>query len=95
MRKARVSWDATADLDEIWLYIARRDNEEAAERFINSLADKFVLIASFPITLLALTPESAASPDHRDRAAGGAPAATCGADVGDRHRGGRVGGGGP
>jgi len=40
MSKLRVSRDATADLDEIWLHIANRGGVEAAQRYINHLTAK-------------------------------------------------------
>jgi len=47
MSKLRVSRDATADLDEIWLHIANRGGVEA-QRYINHLTGKFDIIASMP-----------------------------------------------
>jgi toxin ParE1/3/4 len=46
--KLRVARSATADLDEIWLYIAQRENVEAAERFLAFLTDKFYLLLRNP-----------------------------------------------
>ncbi len=48
MSKLRVSRDAAADLDEIWLYIAKRGGVEAAQRHINHLTGKFDIIALTP-----------------------------------------------
>ena len=39
-RKVKVSRPAKNDLDEIWLYIAQ-DNLEAADRFVDSITDRF------------------------------------------------------
>src|SRR5258708_1960228 len=46
--KLRVARSAAADLDEIWLYIARRESVEAAERFLTFLTDKFYLTGPKP-----------------------------------------------
>lgn len=48
MSRLRVARSAVADLDEIWLYIARRESPEAAERFVNLLTGKFALLLSVP-----------------------------------------------
>ena len=48
MSKLRVARSATADLDEIWTYIARRESVEAAERFVSYLTSKFSLLARNP-----------------------------------------------
>ena len=40
---------ADADLDEIWYYIVKEsDNIEIADRFIDSLTDRFLLLARHP-----------------------------------------------
>jgi toxin ParE1/3/4 len=45
----RVSLRAEADPDEIWLYIARESGSmEVANRQIDSLTDRFSLLARFP-----------------------------------------------
>lgn len=46
-RKVKVSRPAQKDLDEIWLHIAQ-DKLEAADRFVDSITDKFLLLASSP-----------------------------------------------
>jgi len=40
--------EARADLDVIWDYIAR-DNAEAADRFLDQLAERFQLLAANPL----------------------------------------------
>jgi toxin ParE1/3/4 len=47
MKRVRVTRDAERDLDEIWLHIAR-DNAEAANRFVDELTARFLLIGSSP-----------------------------------------------
>jgi toxin ParE1/3/4 len=45
----RVSLNAKADLDAIWLYIARESGSmEVANRQIDSLTDRFSFLARFP-----------------------------------------------
>jgi len=40
---------AEADLDEIWFYIAKESSStEIADRFIDTLTDRFLRLASFP-----------------------------------------------
>ena len=39
---------AVADLDEIWLYVARRAGIEVAERLVGSITDTLILIARNP-----------------------------------------------
>lgn len=46
--KVRIARDANADLDEIWLFIARRQSVEAAQLVLDRLTDKFYLLARFP-----------------------------------------------
>jgi toxin ParE1/3/4 len=47
--RIRIAPHARADLDEIWLYIARESNSSSiATRTIASIADKFGLFARFP-----------------------------------------------
>jgi len=48
VKKVRVSAAARADLDGIWLYIAKEGSERAANRFIDLLTDKFLLLAYLP-----------------------------------------------
>ena len=48
MSKYRVAPSAVADLDEIWLYIARNASVEAAERFVEFLTSRFPLLAANP-----------------------------------------------
>lgn len=48
MSKLRIARSAVADLDDIWLYIARRQSIEAAERVIGALTSKFSLLAASP-----------------------------------------------
>jgi toxin ParE1/3/4 len=48
MSRVRVANDARADLDEIWNYIATKGSIETANRFIDSLTGKFLLIARSP-----------------------------------------------
>lgn len=48
MSKLRVSRDAAADLDEIWLYIAQRGGVAVAQRYIEHLTGTFDVIASMP-----------------------------------------------
>ena len=55
MSKLRVSRDATADLDEIWLHIANRGGVEAAQRYINHLTAKKIGIRSHRWTITLCT----------------------------------------
>jgi toxin ParE1/3/4 len=48
MRKLRVTRSAVADLDEIWLYIARNGSVEAAERVVDLITSKFSMLATLP-----------------------------------------------
>ena len=48
MSRFRIARSAVADLDEIWLYIARNQSIEAAERVVNLLTSKFSLLAASP-----------------------------------------------
>jgi len=43
----RVSDAASADLEEIWLYIAQ-DDPDAADRFIRTIVSRFPTLASMP-----------------------------------------------
>jgi toxin ParE1/3/4 len=45
----RVAPRAELDLDDIWFYVAKESGSiEIANRLINSITDRFVLLASFP-----------------------------------------------
>ncbi|HEV2646389.1 MAG TPA: type II toxin-antitoxin system RelE/ParE family toxin [Acidobacteriaceae bacterium] len=45
----RRSPQADSDMDEIWLYIATQSHSyEAADRFIDSIVDRFLLLATHP-----------------------------------------------
>jgi len=45
----RVAPPAEADLDDIWFYVARESGSmEAATRLIDSITDRFFLLATFP-----------------------------------------------
>lgn len=44
----RVTRDAEQDLDEIYLYWAKRAGLEAADRLIESLVDRFWLLGEYP-----------------------------------------------
>jgi toxin ParE1/3/4 len=48
MRRVRLSREASADLDEIWLYVAERDGIERAQRLVERIAALFPLIAAHP-----------------------------------------------
>ena len=43
--KLRVAKSAVADLDEIWAYVAEKENMDAAERLINELTNRFSVLA--------------------------------------------------
>jgi len=47
MKRIRVSDKATADLNEIWLYIAQ-DNPEAADKYIQAIVSRLPTLASMP-----------------------------------------------
>jgi toxin ParE1/3/4 len=47
MNQIRVSDKATADLDEIWLYITQ-DNPDAADKYIRAIVSRFPTLASMP-----------------------------------------------
>ena len=47
MNQYRVSDAASADLEEIWLYIAQ-DDPDAADRFIRTIVSRFPTLASMP-----------------------------------------------
>jgi toxin ParE1/3/4 len=45
----RVAQRAEADLDDIWLYVARESSSiEIANRLIDSITDRFLTLAHFP-----------------------------------------------
>jgi plasmid stabilization system protein ParE len=47
--RIRVSPQSRADLDELWLHIARESgSEKQATRVVNAITDKFALFARFP-----------------------------------------------
>ena len=48
MSKIRIARSAIADLDEIWLYIARKASIETAERVVGLLTSKFSSLATSP-----------------------------------------------
>jgi toxin ParE1/3/4 len=48
MSRIRVTRRARADLDEIWSYIATNGSAESANRFIDSLIDRLLLIVASP-----------------------------------------------
>ncbi len=46
----RVAGDVEIDLDEIWLYVATESScVDVANRVVDSITDRFFLIASFPL----------------------------------------------
>ena len=47
MNQYRVSDEARADLDEIWLYIAQ-DDPDAADKFIRAIVSRFPKFAAMP-----------------------------------------------
>ena len=46
--KLRVAKSAVVDLDEIWAYVARKENTDAAERLISELTSRFSVLAKNP-----------------------------------------------
>ena len=48
MKCFRLSAEARADLDEIWIYNASERGEAAADRIINFLTERFLLLAAMP-----------------------------------------------
>jgi len=47
--RIRIARQARADLDSIWLYLAKESgNAEIATRTVDSIADKFGIFARFP-----------------------------------------------
>ena len=49
MNQYRVSPEARADLDEVWLYIAH-DNPDAADNYIRAIVSRLPVLASMPLT---------------------------------------------
>ena len=47
MNQYRVSDEASADLEEIWIFIAQ-DDPDAADRFIRTIVSRFPKLASMP-----------------------------------------------
>jgi toxin ParE1/3/4 len=48
MRKYRLAPLAKADLDEIWLYVARKASLKMADRLVDSITDSFPILANVP-----------------------------------------------
>jgi toxin ParE1/3/4 len=48
VKRFRLSKLAEADLDEMWLYVARDRGVEAADRLLDDIMDRIVLLASQP-----------------------------------------------
>ena len=48
MSRIWLSREARRDLDEIWLYVAQHQSLEAADRLIDSITERFPLLASRP-----------------------------------------------
>lgn len=48
MKRFRLSPNARNDLDEIWVYVARERTTEAADRLVDSLTQRFSLLADMP-----------------------------------------------
>lgn len=48
MSGIRVSSDAAADLDDIWLYVAKERSVDLADRLIDSIVGRFALLARMP-----------------------------------------------
>jgi plasmid stabilization system protein ParE len=42
----RLAPEAETDLDEVWLHIASNSSVETADRFVDSLTDRFFLTAA-------------------------------------------------
>jgi toxin ParE1/3/4 len=56
--RIRLAPQARADLDAIWLYIARESNSsDTATRIVASITDKFGLLARFPFVGKSLAPD--------------------------------------
>jgi toxin ParE1/3/4 len=48
MRRYRLARPAKADLDRIWLHIARNASIEAADRFVDTITGRFPFLAGSP-----------------------------------------------
>jgi toxin ParE1/3/4 len=48
MKRYRLAGPAKADLDEIWLYLARESGEAAADRAITAITNRFPILAGMP-----------------------------------------------
>jgi toxin ParE1/3/4 len=48
MPQYRVTDEARADLDAIWLYVAERGGTETADRLIDAIIERFPRLASIP-----------------------------------------------
>ncbi|MEK7408951.1 MAG: type II toxin-antitoxin system RelE/ParE family toxin [Acidobacteriota bacterium] len=48
MKRIRLSRQARADLDDIWLYVARDRGPETADAVIDAITERFLLIAQMP-----------------------------------------------
>jgi toxin ParE1/3/4 len=44
----RLAPEAEADLDEIWLYVARNSSVEIANRLVDALTTRFFLLGTYP-----------------------------------------------
>src|SRR5256885_2150599 len=44
----RLALEAANDLDAIWYYVATNSSAEMADRLIDSITDRFFLLATFP-----------------------------------------------
>ena len=47
-RRFRLSHAASADLDDIWVYVAQEGSEGAANRLIDSLTERFPVLLQMP-----------------------------------------------
>ena len=47
-RRFRLSHAASADLDDIWVYVAQEGSEGAANRLIDSIAERFSILLQMP-----------------------------------------------
>jgi len=48
MKRYRLARPAKADLDRIWLHIARKASTETADRLIDAITDRFPFLAEMP-----------------------------------------------
>ena len=49
MGQHRLAPEAEAELDDIWYYVAKESGSiETADRFVDSLTDRFLLLARYP-----------------------------------------------